>query len=213
MRFKVIASAIVDGRPVESSSVMEISYSKVTHSLIGAGGTTRLYGEALIFDLGGKGTIFILPVRHDPNNDLTQVYEEGVLTTFGIRNSIGSLSVADLEILRKASGRRPFKYYKSNKLPVFVSFKNTSAPKSIFELQPEQIGRFFPGVTFAGLDLQITTEPITWKVRDRLPWLNTTLSPGKMFPCDPPGASRPFSQLPFDYLITPADFFGDGSRW
>ncbi|RSB58690.1 hypothetical protein EFD55_32995 [Rhizobium pisi] len=46
VRFKVIASATVDGRPIESSSVMEISYSKVTHSLIGNGGATRPYGEA-----------------------------------------------------------------------------------------------------------------------------------------------------------------------
>ncbi|WP_190237637.1 hypothetical protein [Rhizobium sp. R634] len=95
VRFKVIASATVDGRPVESSSVMEITYSKVTHSLIGNGGATRLYGEALIFDLGGKGTIYILPIQHDPNNSLTQVYEDGVLTTLDIKNSIGSLSEAD----------------------------------------------------------------------------------------------------------------------
>ncbi len=212
VRFKVIASATVDGRPVESSSVMEISYSKVTHSLIGAGGTTRLYGEALIFDLGGKGTVYVLPIQHDPNNDLTQVYEEGVLTTFGIKNSIGSLSNADFETLRRATGRRPFRYYKTSRLPVIVSFKNEHDPKTIFEIQPGEIGRYFSGVKFTGLDVEITKERITSRLRDRLPWLDMTAAPRKIFPRDPPGVSRPRRELPFNYMITPADFFGDGSR-
>ena len=212
VRFKVIASATVDGRPVESSSVMEITYSKVTHSLIGAGGATRLYGEALIFDLGGKGTVYILPIQHDPNNSLTQVYEDGLLTTFGIGSSVGSLTDADFTTLRNASGRRPFKLYKTSRLPVFVSFKNEHDPKTIYEFQPGEIGRYFPGVKFVSLAVETTTERITSKLRDRLPWLDTAVAPGKIFPRDPPGVSRPHSELPFSYMITPARFFGDGSR-
>ncbi|MGO7802958.1 hypothetical protein [Rhizobium ruizarguesonis] len=191
--------------------MMEISYSKITHSLIGNGGATRLYGEALIFDLGDKGTVYILPVQHDPNNSLTQVYETGVLTSLGVKNSIGSLSEADFAALRDASGRRPFKL-KTGRLPVIVSFKNGSDPKTIFEIQPGDFGRYFPGVRFAGLDIETTTDRITHKLRDRLPWLDTTVAPGKIFPRDPPGVSRPRSELPFSYMITPARFFGDGSR-
>jgi hypothetical protein len=63
-RFRVIATAEVDGKPAEASNVMEIHYSRLKNSLIGAGVSTRLYGEALIFDIKGKGTIFILPYRH-----------------------------------------------------------------------------------------------------------------------------------------------------
>lgn len=211
VRFKVIASATVDGRPIESSSVMEITYSKVTRSLIGNGGVTRLYGEALIFDLGDKSTAYILPVQHDPNNTLTQVYEAGVLTSLGIKNSIGSLSEADFATLRDASGRRPFKL-KTGRLPVIVSFKNETDPKTIFEIQSADFGRYFPGIHFTGLDIEITTDPITNKLRERLPWLDTAVAPGKIFPRDPPGVSRPRNELPFSYIITPAKFFGDGSR-
>ncbi|AHG49005.1 hypothetical protein RLEG12_08680 (plasmid) [Rhizobium leguminosarum bv. trifolii CB782] len=190
---------------------MEVSYSKVTHSLIGNGGATRLYGEALVFDLGDKGTVYILPVQHDPNNSLTQVYEAGLLTSLGIMSSIGSLSEADFATLRAASGRRPFKL-KAGRLPAIVSFKNRSDPKTIFEIQPADFGRYFPGVRFTGLDIEITTDPITQKLRERLPWLDTTVAPGKIFPRDPPGVSRPRSELPFSYMITPARFFGDGNR-
>lgn len=190
---------------------MEISYSKITHSLIGRGGATRLYGEALIFDLGDRGTVYILPVQHDPNNTLTQAFEPGVLASLGIKNSIGSLSETDFAALRDALGRRPFKL-KTGRLPVIVSFKNEIDPKTIFEIRPSELGRYFPGVQFTGLDIEITTDRITHKLRDRLPWLDTTAAPGKIFPRDPPGVSRPRSELPFAYMITPARFFGDGSR-
>jgi hypothetical protein len=39
-RFRVIATAEVDGQKVEGSTVMEITYEKVEHSLIGRGGAT-----------------------------------------------------------------------------------------------------------------------------------------------------------------------------
>lgn len=211
VRFKVIASATVDGRPVESSSVMEISYSKVTHSLIGNGGATRLYGEAVVFDLDGKGTVYILPIQHAPNASSSQVYEYGILTTFGINNSIGSLSEADFQKLRNATGRHPFRLYKTTRLPAFVAFTNESDPKTIFEIYPQELGRYFSGVKFSGLDIELTTEPVTKKLREQLPWLKSASDP-QIFPRDPPTARRPYSQLPLSHMMTPADFFGDGSR-
>jgi hypothetical protein len=211
VRFKVIASANIDGRPVESSSVMEITYSKVTTSLVGNGGATRLYGEALIFDLGGKGTVYVLPIQHPPGASLTQVYEYGVLSTFGITNSVGSLSDADFELLRNSTGRRPFRLRNTSRLPAFVSFENETDPKTIFEIAPSDIGRIFPGVRFTGLDLEVTEAPLTEKLRDRLPWLNST-SNSEIFPRDPRGARRPNSELPLSHMITRARFFADGSR-
>ncbi|WP_195909451.1 hypothetical protein [Rhizobium tubonense] len=170
VRFKVIASATVDGRPVESSSVMEVTYSKVTHSLIGNGGATRLYGEALIFELGGKGTIYIhLPLEHPSHSSLSQAYEYGILTTFGIKDSVGGLSNADFDTLRNASGRRRFRLYDNSRLPTFVAFTDENNPKTIYEIDPQDIGAYFPGVRFTGLDIEITDEPVTKKLRQR--WL------------------------------------------
>jgi hypothetical protein len=211
VRFKVIASATVDGRPVESSSVMEITYSKVTHSLIGTGGATRLYGEALIFELGGKGTVYILPVEHPPHASLDQVYEYAILSTLGIRNSFGGLSDADFNLLRTASGRRPFNLRKTSRLPAFVGFTDETNPKTIYEIDPWRLSERFPGVRFTGLDIEITSEPITTKLRERLPWLNTAHSV-QVFERDPPGRLRPESELPIGFLINKSRFFGDGSR-
>jgi hypothetical protein len=60
-RFRVIATVEVDGQKVEGSTVMEITYEKVEHSLIGRGGATALKGEALILDLKGRSTAYVLP--------------------------------------------------------------------------------------------------------------------------------------------------------
>src|SRR5258708_24356467 len=87
VRYRVSATAEVDGQRVEGSTVMEVSYQRVKHSLIGAGGATKLYGEALILDLKGRGTVFILPVEHQNKTVLAQIYEFGIKRTFGVENS------------------------------------------------------------------------------------------------------------------------------
>ncbi|MGO8296490.1 hypothetical protein ACC817_08300 [Rhizobium ruizarguesonis] len=209
VRYRVIASFEVDGRPIEASTVMEIHYARVTKSLIGVGGSTKLYGEALIADLPQKGTLYILPVEHPPQASLDTVYEYAILSTFGIRNSIGGLSDADFDALRNAKGRRAFNLRNTSRLPAFVAFSSEKNPKTIFEVDPHRVGEHFPGVRFSGLEIEITNDPITNHLRERLPWLHT---PKQVFERDPPGQHRPESQRPIGYLLTRAHFFGDGSR-
>ncbi|APO77566.1 MULTISPECIES: hypothetical protein [Rhizobium] len=116
---------------------MEVSYSKVTQSLIGNGGTTRLYGEALIFDLGGKGTVYILPIRRPPSGSIIyNIYEFNVLRTFGVKNSVGSLAPADFDTLRIAKGRRPYNVDNSQ-LPTFVAFADKGNPKRFTRSIPQ----------------------------------------------------------------------------
>ncbi len=209
VRFKVIASATVDGRPVESSSVMEVTYSKVTHSLIGNGGTTHLYGEALVFDLGGKGTVYILPIRRPPSGSIIyNIYEFKVLRTFGIKNSVGSLTSADFDTLRNAKGRRPYNVDNSQ-LPTFVAFTDEENSKSVYEIDPKKLGTLYPGVVFNRLEVEVTDEPLTAKLRTRLPWLNSSKD---VFQSDPPGHLRPIGERPISFVLTKDDFFGAGSR-
>ena len=62
IRFRVIAMVMYQGKKYEASTVMECHYTRVTNSLVGRGGSTRLYGESLIFDLPNGKTFFVLPV-------------------------------------------------------------------------------------------------------------------------------------------------------
>ncbi|WP_259673199.1 hypothetical protein [Rhizobium sp. NZLR4b] len=188
---------------------MEVSYSKVTQSLIGNGGTTRLYGEALIFDLGGKGTVYILPIRRPPRGSIIyNIYEFNVLRTFGVKNSIGSLTSSDFDQLRAAKGRQPYNVDNSQ-LPTFVAFADERDAKTVYEIDPAKLGTRFPGVVFKRLDIEITDEPLTAKLRMRLPWLNSSK---RVFQSDPPGHLRPVGERPIGFVLTKNDFFGDGSR-
>ena len=214
VRYRVIATVDVDGRRVEGSTVMEVNYSRVKHSLVGNGGATTLYGEALILDLKGRGTVFILPVRHHDKTELMQIYEDGILLTFGVRNSIGGLADEDFARLRQAKGRRPLSFAPLNpplRLPAFVAFRDEKRPNTIYEVDPQQMGGAFPGVRFVSLDIEITDAPVTKGLKQRLPWLDrdNRLSG---FDRDPPGKQRAEKDRPLGYKISYNSFFGDGSR-
>jgi hypothetical protein len=212
VRYRVIATAEVDGQRVEGSTVMEVNYQRVKHSLIGAGGATKLYGEALILDLKGRGTVFMPPIRHHDRTELMQIYEDGILLTFGVRNSIGGLADEDFARLRQAKGRRPFSFAPLNpplRLPVFVAFRDEKIPNTIYEVDPLHMDSFFPGVRFVSLDIEITDAPVTQVLKQRLPWL---ASPSQLFDRDPPGKQRDYKDRPLGYKITYDHFFGDGSR-
>jgi hypothetical protein len=175
MRYRVIATAEVDGKQVEGSTVMEVKYRRVEHSLIGAGGGTTLYGEALILDLKGRGTVFILSVEHQKQQVMAQIYEDGILLTFGVRTSIGGLKDEDFARLRQAKGRRPFSFAlvdKSTRLPAFVAFRDEKTPNTIYEVDPQRMDSSFPGVRFISLDIEITDAPVTKVLKQRLPWLD-----------------------------------------
>ena len=207
-RFKVIAKVLFDGQPMERSTVMEVDYARVTHSLIGLGGAATLYGEALIFDMGSRGTFYIIPNRRGEDGSIGEIYQEGILVTFGITGSVGSLSEEKLQVLRNAYGRRPFNCF--GKLPAFVAFSDERDPKTIYTVYPDNIGDHFPGVRFLGLDIEVTKEPITDVIRNRLLWLR--VRDRVLFERDPPGRVRPLSKRPIGFAIHQGYFFGDGTR-
>ena len=212
VRYRVIATAEVDGQRVEGSTVMEVNYQRVKHSLIGAGGATKLYGEALILDLKGRGTVFILPVEHQKKTVLAQIYEFGIPLTFGVRRSIGVMVDEDCARLRQAKGRKPFSFALIDvptRLPAFVALRDEKMPNTIYEVDPQHIDSAFPGVRFISLDIEITDAPVTKVLKQRLPWL---VSSTELFDRDPPGKQRPYKDQPLGYKITSDHFFGNGSR-
>ncbi|MDM9646339.1 hypothetical protein [Rhizobium sp. S163] len=206
VRYRVIATVNVDHKLVQASTVMEARYVRVKNSLSGAGGATRLYGEALIFDLPGGRSFFILPIEHLKTGELNQVWETAVLRSLGVKNSVGGLSDDDLHVISQASGRLPFQYF--GRLPAFVSFRDERQPKSIFEINPVALDKTFWGVEFKSLEIETTNEPVSDRLRSRLPWLNAE---GQVF--ERPKSGLASSSDPFiGHHITKAHFFGDGSR-
>jgi len=209
-RFRVIATVEVDGQKVEGSTVMEVTYAKVEHSLIGRGGDTTLKGEALILDLKGRGTVYVLPFQVDPSGSLGEVYEYGVLNSLGTENSIGTLSSQDFDRIRQARGRIPFRNGNPTRLPAFVAFRDEKNPKTIYEVDPKNLGQSFPGVRFVGLDIEFTDARVTNVLKQRLPWLENP-NHEQRFERDPPGRLRAYVDSPIGFKITTDHFFGLGS--
>jgi hypothetical protein len=215
VRYRVIATVEVDGQRVEGSTVMEANFRHVEHSLIGAGGATTLYGEALILDLKGRGTVFILPVEHQKKQIINnQFYEFGIPVIFGIRGGVGAMTDEDFAQLRRAKGRVPFSFAAigvPTRLPLFIAFKDEKKPNTVFEVDPQHMDSVFPGVKFISLDIEITDAPVTNVLKQRLPWLDRN-NRGFGFDRDPPGHVRDEKDRPLSYKLSYDSFFGDGSR-
>ncbi|MCZ8179687.1 MAG: hypothetical protein O9309_11735 [Rhizobium sp.] len=208
VRFRVIAKVLHKGSKYEASTVMECRYARIKNSLVGMGGSTTLYGEALIFDLpAGLGTFYLLPRWRGADGGLNQVYEQGVLSTLGIKSSVGGLKDSDLELLSNARGRKAFDFF--GHMPTIVVFQDETNPKSIIEIGRGEFATIFPGAEFVGLDIEITTDPVTDQLTQRLPWLDAR---EQVFDRDPPGRQRPDRDIPIGFMITKSHFFGNGSR-
>ncbi|OYU46977.1 MAG: hypothetical protein CFE31_18970 [Rhizobiales bacterium PAR1] len=211
VRFRVICTVEVNGRKVEGTTVMEVHYTMVTSSLTGMGASSRHIGEALILDLPGRGTVYMLPYKHN-GHGLDQVFPQGIITSIGIDKGIGAINVEDYAKLRAAKGRMRFTVdgKAELKLPAFVAFRNEKDPKTIYEIDPLQFGRFFPGVKFINLEIEFTDAPLTRELLKRLPWLEAPTGT-QVFPRDPNGQMRPARDLPISYKINRSNFFGLGN--
>jgi len=212
IRYRVIVTAMVDGEAVEGSSVMEMTYTRIERSLLGTGGSASLKGEAVILDLKGRGTVYVLPIQLDRNGSLSEVYQGSVLASFGVHSSIGSLEPDDLQRLRAAQGRVPlFIFTKKYGVPLFVAFHDESNPRSIYQVDPDHLDAAFrSGVHLIGIDLEVTDAPITHVLVQRLPWLRYPLAID--WEREPAGSRRPMKEWPLGFKITAEKFFGNGSR-
>lgn len=211
VRFRVICTVEVDGRKVEGTTVMEVHYTMVTSSLTGMGASSRHIGEALILDLPGRGTVYMLPFIHD-GASLNQAFPQGVINSLGIGKGIGALSAADYPKLKAAKGRVRLVGERSElMLPAFVAFKNDKDPKTIYEIAPRQFSKFFPGVKFVNLEIEFTDAPLTHELLKRLPWLASEAKYTTVFPRDPPGQLRANIDTPISHKILELHFFGRGN--
>jgi hypothetical protein len=213
MRLRVIVTAEVDGEKVEGSSVMELTYTRVSHSLMGMNSTT-LKAEALVLDLKNRGTVFMLPSKVNRDGTLSEVYEHYVPDSFGVEESVGGMTAEGLAKLRKAKGRVPFRYFDSywkiSTPPLFVAFKNETDPRNIYRVDEQRLDLAFgSGVRLLGIELETTDAPLTHVLAKRLPWLDQ----GNKINWEraPNGDRRSMREMPIGLLIVREKFYGNGS--
>jgi hypothetical protein len=214
MRLRVIVTAEVDGEKVEGASVMELTYTRISQSLMGMGGRTTLKAEALVLDLKNRGTVFMLPCKVNVDGTLSEVYEHYVMGSFGVEEPVGGMTDQGLAKLRKAKGRVPFRYYdtywKRSNPPRFVAFKNEADPRSIYRVDENRLDLAFgPGVRLLGIELEPTDAPLSHVLAKRLPWLDQGNNINWERPR--PGGGIPQREMPIGFVIVREKFYDNGS--
>lgn len=201
--FKTILSLYVDGKKREYSTVMKITYTRISKSLNGAGGSVDVSGEAIPIDLGRPGKVFMLPSTKSYGN-ISSDYGTAFKNSFGINVAVGSLKQEHIEKIRNLTGRVPLK---NDFYPLIIAFRNKSDPSSLYEVKKNRLHKVFGrNVKFDNVNLEITDEPVTdGEVIKRLPWIK-----GKdrlRFERAPRGTKIPRSQRPLKWRVNKNDFF------
>lgn len=193
VRFKAITVLEVDGELKEFYSVLQAKVVRLEEgqSALGFGGRSKLWNEATVIDLGERGQAYTLNYAFTPgvSTNLSSIYPQALLTSFGSNANMGNLKKDDIEILKQTSGRFQFKI-PGLKEPTIVYFKNDSNQNSVEYLHTKDFPKHFgEGVKFVGFFIEKTGEDITdGKIQEFLPWLD--LKPYKMFEQAPNGIPR-----------------------
>ena len=95
--FKTILSLYVDGKKREYSTVMKITYTRISKSLNGAGGSVDVSGEAIPIDHGRPCKVFMLPATKTRNGSIGSDYGTAFKNSFGINVAVGSLKKEHIE--------------------------------------------------------------------------------------------------------------------
>jgi hypothetical protein len=205
-RIKIIATAEVNGKQVQGATVMELKWRGTSDG--------RMYqselGEALILELAGRGTVYVLNHTMTPDGDTSSgIYVSNVNQAVGVKYS--TAMAAELPLLEAASGRFPIKpYHRRKLLPLMVAFKDETRKDSVYEVRAENFSKHFgAGVKFIGLEFEFTDEPVTADLKKRFPMLASHI-PGNEFPRDPPGNLTRYSTRPFAKKMSENMFFGFG---
>ncbi len=171
---RVIAQAEVDGKIVEGSAVMGLRWQ--------AGDKGRMYiktnTEAVILDLDGRGTVYVLNAAIGSNGLSNLGYWPYlVIRTFGMQ---GNGQLKDFPKLRSLEGRHPVKPIIGNPrtLPLMVTFKDETKRETMFEVKPGDFPRIFgSNVRFVGLWFEFTDDPVTESIAKRLPLMMGKANP------------------------------------
>lgn len=119
----------------------------------------RVVGEAVVVDLGERGTVFAIMNRDGSIFDIENAFDGPKLfSQEGIEYYSALPNGATAQLTRD--------------LPGFVTFDNLDDPKSIrgagAHVMPQVFG---DGVSLKKVSVEITDEPLTWGIEKWLPWL------------------------------------------
>ena len=143
---------------------------------IGNDWNTHVKGEAVVVDLGERGTLFALltgsatPLAGGRHGESFYPFDADriLLKAFNIENSLTQDS------LNSISKRRDSVDLPLNKLPMLVRFNNLNDPSSVERVDPNDLPTSFGlGVRIVSATFAVTDDPVTTGIEKKLVWLQT----------------------------------------
>jgi hypothetical protein len=183
IRYRLTLEAEVDGEPRTGSGVIEVSYSKNNDPISSAEFSTSVRGEAVVLDLGPRGTLFAL-LKGDTDSRSGPEYI--VLRAFDFPGGAFPHPIkSGLRQVQHLSGKREVPL---TSLPLMVRFRDLNNPMTIEKLDPLDLEKSFgPATKLNRATLEIVSsgiwpfnvlgisgEPITNNIEQRLRWLGGT---------------------------------------
>ena len=132
-------------------------------------------GEAVAVDLPDNQTLFVLLTR--PGDQDWAAYNHESVKLAEPEDSSRAAYMAKIAADRGVhplNRRRKVATEDSDNYPYFVRFKDINDPKSVEQVDPDNLAKSFgTGVKLKSLTVQMTDEPVTVGIEKRLGWLGT----------------------------------------
>jgi hypothetical protein len=126
-----------------------------------------IVGEAVAVDLPNGKTLFALLTGADGDVD----YAKRIADRSGIWSEGKSLTIGPVVELWPTAPTRP-QLVNTSPVPMFVTFGDVREPTSIVEVQPSNlVASFGTGYRLKSVTAQVTDQPVTKGIRQRLTWL------------------------------------------
>ena len=166
-RYRLTLVADDNGKTVTGSGVIEASYWKKSQ-FMGAHGEygNSARGETVVVDFGRKDQLFALLKEGTDSRSAPQWI---VYPAFGI----GRTSPPDQELrqLRAVTDKAELDF---TLLPMLVRFHDINDPKTVERVDPNNLAASFgPGVKLVKATIEITRDPVTTGITNRLTWLRS----------------------------------------
>jgi hypothetical protein len=179
VRYRLTLEAQVDGVPKTGSGVIEVTYSKQLN--IGSELSIGFRGEAVVLDLGDRGTLFALLKEGSDSRSIPQSIIFRAFDFPGGAFPSGSVEAGQKQI-RRLSGKRELSL---SDLPLLVRFRDPANPMTVEKVDPLDIAKSFgDGAKLVRATLEIvpvgiwplnsfgiTGDQITTGIDRRLVWL------------------------------------------
>ncbi|MBR1177259.1 hypothetical protein JQ617_25125 [Bradyrhizobium sp. KB893862 SZCCT0404] len=172
VRYRLTFEVDLDGSSVSASGVIQVKQSDTRPVLRSMGGFgNEVTGEAVVVDLGPRGTFFSL--LRGPKVGFGSLGAPAWLLFHAFADLLKS-ETDPLPKVRLLKELRPRRTLHADEIPMLVRFRDLNDPKSVEQVDPANLVRTFgSGIVLREVVIEVTNDPITVGIDTKLPWLKT----------------------------------------